>query len=109
MVYRIDHEALNLKNHPKLKDPTLLKFYKEVQALDPLLKTIDMPPNNPMSGNESEFQKAKASNTLSSEDVEVYPLASVNTVAVTPNRTPMVLFSGLQSGFGRIHHISNMD
>lgn len=77
--------------------------------LDPIIKAIDLPPSDPMSGNASEIARARAPNTLTQEDPEMYPLASVNTVALTVNKSPVVLFSGTQSGFGRMHHISKMD
>ncbi len=105
----MDRASLDLKRHPNLKDPALLYSYRHVRELDPVLRAIDLPPDDPMSGHASETANARMPNTLTQEDPETYPLASVNTVAVTHGKSPTVLFSGTQSGFGRMHHISKMD
>jgi len=47
---------------------------------------------------------------MTPENPEVYPLSSINTVSVSTNLNDLsLLFSGGQSGLGRIHHLALLD
>ncbi len=58
----------------------------------------------------SELLAPRCPNTMTPENPEVYPLSSINTVSVSTNLNDLsLLFSGGQSGLGRIHHLALLD
>jgi len=109
LVYRADIGELSLDQDPNRKDAPFLKSFQDLIKEDPLLKLIDMPTSNLFNGNAEELVKLKAPSTMSPENPEVYPIASINCVSITQEPYITLLFSGGQSGLGRIHHLACLD
>lgn len=110
-VYRTDLAAFNLSSSlSKQNVAAYLNSYESLEKQDPVIRLLDMPTSNMALSSKDELFGPRCPSTMAPENPEIYPLASVNTVALENNMNEMsLLFSGGQSGLGRIHHLSMLD
>jgi hypothetical protein len=110
VVYRTDMGKFNLDPNPGKQDATYLKTYDALVKEKPVIQLLDMPTHNLALTTKEELLAPRCPNTMVPENPEVYPLASINCVSVNTNINDLsLLFSGGQSGLGRIHHLSMLD
>lgn len=109
-IYRVDLAKFLSDIDPKKQAETYLSRYEDLAKEDPILLFHDAPTKNLSATSKSEHSALRSSTTMTPENPEMYPLSSVNTVAISANLNgPTLLFSGGQSGLGRIHHLASLD
>ena len=110
VVYRSDLGKFNLDPNPGKLDATYLKTYQSLAQEDPIIRLLDMPTHDFTRTSQEELLAPRCPSTMVPENPEIYPLASINCLALNTNLNNMtLLFSGGQSGLGRIHHLSMLD
>jgi hypothetical protein len=109
-VYRADLGKFNLDSDPNKTNPLYHQSYAELCKEGPVIELMDMPTKDLASTTRRELLAPRCPNTMVPENPEIYPLSSINTVSLSADpEKPSLLFSGGQSGLGRIHHLSMLD
>ena len=110
-IYRVDTgKKFALDTDPKKSVEAYLERYDDLLKEDPILLFRDAPTKNLSATSNSELSSLRYPNSMAAENPEIYPLSSINTVAITTDlKEPTLLFSGGQSGLGRVHHMASLD
>lgn len=109
-VYRVDMGKYLLDMDPKKQVEAYLERYEDLLKEDPVLLFCDAPTKDLSATSTSELSALRSTTTMAPENPEMYPLSSINTAAISTNlNEPTLLFSGGQSGLGRIHHMASLD